>query len=113
MILCIYCNEYVSPGHVCTPMIEEYVSKKNWDAIEAKHKAIGQRKSHSILESIVNTIVGFGINFTANMLIFPLFGFHISPAANFLMGMIYTGISIARSYVLRRVFNGIMIKGKI
>lgn len=49
--------------------------------------------------------IGFGINFTANMLIFPLFGFHISPGANFALGLIYTVISVVRSYCIRRWFN--------
>ena len=43
----------------------------------------------------------------ANLLIFPLFGFHISLGANFVMGLIYTAISLVRSYVLRRWFNGL------
>lgn len=64
-----------------------------------------QTRLGSLYEAIINVVIGFGINFTANMLIFPLFGFHISPGANFLMGLIYTAISIARSYVIRRWFN--------
>lgn len=67
---------------------------------------MSQSRKGSIAEAITNTCIGFGINYTANLLIFPLFGMHISLANNFLMGIIYTGISIARSYVLRRVFNG-------
>ena len=66
-----------------------------------------QTRTGSIIESCANVAVGFGINFTANMLIFPLFGFHISAGANFLMGVLYTFISIIRSYCLRRIFNKI------
>jgi hypothetical protein len=67
---------------------------------------VSQTRKGSITEAITNTCIGFAINYTANLLIFPLFGMHISLANNLLMGFIYTGISIARSYVLRRVFNG-------
>jgi hypothetical protein len=67
---------------------------------------MSQSRKGSIAEALMNTAIGFGINYAANLLIFPLFGMHISLANNFLMGIIYTGISIARSYVLRRVFNG-------
>lgn len=59
----------------------------------------------SFVESWANIVVGFTINYVANLLIFPLFGMHISLAANFLMGLIYTAISLVRSYVLRRSFN--------
>lgn len=56
-------------------------------------------------EAIINVVIGFGINFTANMFIFPLFGFHITPGANLVLGMIYTVISVVRSYAVRRWFN--------
>ena len=69
----------------------------------------GQKKLHSITESIINVIIGFGINFMANMLIFPLFGWAINIKQNITLGIIYTIISICRSYFLRRIFNKIMI----
>jgi hypothetical protein len=73
----------------------------------------GQKKSHSITEAIINVVIGFGINFTANMLIFPLFGWKISAQQNLVLGIIYTLISIIRSYFLRRIFNRIMLWQKI
>lgn len=66
-----------------------------------------QTKLGSFVESWANIVVGFTINYCANLLIFPLFGMHISPGNNFLLGVIYTGISLARSYVLRRWFNSL------
>jgi uncharacterized membrane protein required for colicin V production len=64
-----------------------------------------QTRLRSFIEAIINVVIGFGINFTANMFIFPLFGFHITPGANFILGMIYTVISVVRSYSVRRWFN--------
>jgi hypothetical protein len=61
----------------------------------------------STIETIANTAVGFAINYIANLCIFPLFGMHISMGNNFLMGLIYTLISIARGFALRRIFNNI------
>lgn len=66
---------------------------------------MNQTRLGSLIEAIINTCIGFGINFTANMFIFPMFGFHITPGANFMLGMIYTIISVARSYCIRRWFN--------
>lgn len=71
---------------------------------------MSQSRKGSMAEALMNTAIGFSINYTANLLIFPLFGMHISLANNFLMGIIYTGISIGRSYVLRRVFNGFTVR---
>jgi hypothetical protein len=70
----------------------------------------GQSKRHSFIEAWINILVGFSITFVANLLIFPLFGFHISLLANFWMGVIYTGISLVRSYFIRRYFNAVMVR---
>lgn len=67
---------------------------------------MSQTKRGSILESLTNTCAGFGINFSCNLLILPLFGFtSLTWRQNFVIGGIYTVISIVRGYVLRRVFN--------
>ncbi len=61
----------------------------------------------SFLEAWANIGVGFVINWTANLLVFPLFGFNITPLQAFHVGLIFTVISLVRSYVLRRTFNRI------
>jgi len=66
---------------------------------------VSQTKLGSFVESWTNIGVGFTLNYFANLLIFPLFGFHISYGANFVMGLLYTVISLVRSYALRRAFN--------
>ena len=66
---------------------------------------MSQTKRGSFIEAMTNTAIGYGINYTANLVIFPFFGMHISPKANVLLGLIYTLISIVRGYVLRRFFN--------
>jgi hypothetical protein len=68
---------------------------------------VSQSKLGSMAEAWANIAVGFTINYAANLCIFPLFGMHISPLNNFLMGLIYTAISLVRSYVLRRWFNNL------
>jgi hypothetical protein len=71
-----------------------------------------QTRKGSLAEAWVNIFIGFTINYFANLLIFPLFGMHISAGNNFLMGLIYTGISLARSYIIRRWFNGLHFGNK-
>jgi hypothetical protein len=66
---------------------------------------MNQSRLSSLIEAVFNVIIGFTINFTANMLFFPLFGWHISASQNIALGAIYTVISICRSYVIRRWFN--------
>ena len=64
-----------------------------------------QTKLQSFIESWANILVGFGINYIANMLVLPLFGFHITMKDNLIIGVIYTVISLVRSYTIRRYFN--------
>jgi hypothetical protein len=66
-----------------------------------------QSKKHSFVEAWANIFIGYSINFLANILIFPLFGWHITVAQNIWLGIIYTVISLIRSYCLRRVFTHI------
>jgi hypothetical protein len=66
---------------------------------------MSQSRLGSFIEALINVLIGFGINFIANLLIFPLFGFHITLSENLVMGLLYTGISVARSYCIRRWFN--------
>lgn len=66
---------------------------------------MSQTRISSFIEAIINVAIGFVINFTANMFIFPLFGFHITLGADLLLGLIYTVISVVRSYAVRRWIN--------
>jgi hypothetical protein len=70
---------------------------------------ITQTRLGSVVETVANTVVGYLVNFVANLLILPLFGFNVSLAQNAVLGLLYTGISIIRGYLLRRAFN--QIKG--
>ena len=67
-----------------------------------------QSKLGSLIEALMNIVIGFSINYAANLLIFPLFDMHISLANNFWMGLIYTAISLVRSYAIRRWFNNML-----
>jgi hypothetical protein len=64
-----------------------------------------QTRLGSLIEAFVNVLIGFGINFTANLIILPLFGYTPSLWDNFQIGLLYTVVSIARSYVILRWFN--------
>jgi hypothetical protein len=67
------------------------------------------RQTHlgSFVEAWANIAVGFGINWAANMIVLPQFGFHVTGIQAFNIGIVFTAISLARSYVLRRWFNGL------
>ena len=71
-----------------------------------------QTKLGSFIEAWANIFVGFAINWCANMLILPLFGWHATGLQAFHLGLIFTVISLVRSYILRRWFNGLRFGNK-
>ena len=75
----------------------------------SRKKSAGiQSRLGSFVEAWANIFVGFSINFTANMLILPRFGFHTLTAEKaFGIGCVFTVISLCRSYIIRRWFNGL------
>ncbi len=69
-------------------------------------RVVDQTKLGSLVEAWANVFIGFGINFVANMLILPMFGFtSLTFGTNLAIGVMYTAISVARSYIVRRWFN--------
>jgi hypothetical protein len=68
---------------------------------------MSQTRLGSFIESWANVVIGFGINWGANMLVLPLFGFYVTGAQAFGIGVLFTVISVVRSYALRRAFNKI------
>lgn len=67
---------------------------------------MNQTRLGSLIEACINVLIGFWINFFANLIILPAFGFTgLTLATNFYIGLAYTVVSVARSYVIRRWFN--------
>ena len=65
----------------------------------------GDNPRAAIIEAWVNITIGFAINYAANLLLLPQLGAQFTHAENFLLGWIYTSISIIRQYAVRRWFQ--------
>lgn len=61
-----------------------------------------QTKLESLIEAIINTIIGFCISFVANAVLLPLVGLPVTVTQNVLIGLGMTVVSVARQYVIRR-----------
>ena len=59
----------------------------------------------SFLEAVTNIVVGYGLAVLTQIIVFPLFGLHASLGENLAIGGMFTIVSLARSYLLRRAFN--------
>jgi hypothetical protein len=66
-----------------------------------------QSRLMSFVEALANVAVGYSVAVVTQILIFPIFGLHTTLAQNLQMGAAFTGISIVRSFLLRRAFEGL------
>jgi len=64
-----------------------------------------QSKRGSLIEAAANTAIGYLVAVAANVAVLPLFGLLPSVSQSFGIGMVFTIISLVRSYALRRLFN--------
>lgn len=70
-----------------------------------------QTRKASLVEALINVAVGFSINMAIQFAIFAYFGVHLPLHQNFVIGLIFTVVSICRSYLLRRAFEALRVKG--
>lgn len=64
-----------------------------------------QSRLMSLVEAAANVVVGYGVAVATQLLVFPLFGLEATFGQNLAIGAVFTAVSLARSYVLRRVFE--------
>lgn len=70
-----------------------------------RFRSNGQTRTGAFVEAATNVLFGYGINFMANLLVLPAFGFAVSVSDAAGIGIVFTVISVIRSYCLRRWFN--------
>jgi hypothetical protein len=66
---------------------------------------VTQSRRLSLVEAITNVAVGYVLAVITQTVVFPWFGIHPSLGENLAIGSIFTGISLLRSYALRRLFE--------
>ena len=64
-----------------------------------------QSKKQSLIETLTSVFVGWLIGVILNMLVLPLFDYDVSLTDGVLISIIFTAVSVVRSYVVRRFFN--------
>jgi len=69
-----------------------------------------QSRLMSLMESLANVLVGYGVAVITQMVVFPLFGLAVTVTENLLVGFIFTAVSIVRSYALRRGFEALRVR---
>ena len=70
-----------------------------------------QSRRMSFVESLANVAVGYGVAVATQIVVFQYFGLETTMSENLTIGAIFTVVSVARSYSLRRVFEMIRSRG--
>ena len=70
-----------------------------------------QTRKASLAESLMNVAFGYGIALASQIVVFPWFGISIPLSSNIAIGLIFTAVSIGRSFALRRLFEAMRVRG--
>jgi len=65
---------------------------------------VTQSRHMSLIEAITNVALGYVLAVFTQIIVFPWFGLHTSLGDNLALGAVFVGISLLRSYALRRLF---------
>ena len=64
-----------------------------------------QTKRQSLIETLTSVFVGWLIGVILNLTVLPLFDYNITVIDSLWVSLIFTAVSVIRSYVIRRFFN--------
>ena len=66
-----------------------------------------QSRRMSLIEAITNVALGYALAVVTQIVVFPWFGLQTSIGENLALGGVFVGISLLRSYALRRLFEAL------
>jgi len=64
-----------------------------------------QTKRQSFVESLANIGIGMGISLIVQIVLYPIMNIEVRFSQNIIITVVFTIVSIARSYFVRRFFN--------
>lgn len=64
-----------------------------------------QSRRLSAVEAIASTAIGFAVSLVLTFTVLPAFGYAVTAPDALGITTIYTAASIARAYMVRRIFN--------
>ena len=66
---------------------------------------MSQSRKASASEALANVALGYVLAVLTQILVFPLFNLDVTFGENLGIGLAFVGVSLLRSYVLRRLFE--------
>jgi hypothetical protein len=69
-----------------------------------------QSRAMSLVEAATNVVVGYGLAVVTQIVVFPWFGIEAALGEHLAIGLAFVGVSLARGYLLRRLFETIRMR---
>ena len=66
-----------------------------------------QSRLMSLVEGVANVVVGLLLAVATQVVVFPVLGLQASLGQNVRLALVFTGVSLMRSFVLRRLLEGL------
>jgi hypothetical protein len=66
-----------------------------------------QSRAMSLVEAATNVVVGYVLAIATQLVVFPWYGIAADFQEHLAIGMAFVGVSLVRSYMLRRLFEGL------
>ena len=64
-----------------------------------------QTKQKSLVESIIQTIIGLGTSILIQVILYPMMGIPVTFSQNLIITLVFFIVSIIRGYFVRRIFD--------
>jgi hypothetical protein len=71
-----------------------------------------QSRTMSMVEATANVVVGYVLAIATQIVVFPWFGIETGLAEHLTIGLAFVGVSLARGYLLRRLFEAIRMRSE-
>lgn len=69
-----------------------------------------QSRAMSLIEAATNVVVGYVLAILTQLSVFPWFGIEAALGEHLAIGLAFVGVSLARGYLLRRLFEAIRMR---
>lgn len=69
-----------------------------------------QSRAMSFVEAATNVVVGYVLAIATQIVVFPWFGIEAALGEHLTIGLAFMGVSLARGYLLRRLFETIRMR---
>ena len=70
-----------------------------------------QSRAMSLVEAATNVVVGYVLAIVTQIVVFPWFGMEAALGEHLAIGLAFVCVSLARGYLLRRLFETVRMRG--